>query len=523
MAFGPRPGDAERFRALGDTDSRRLAAYVETQLHPESVSDLALETRLIEADLPTLKKTLPQLWADHWLRFIALRDSRQAAEAREKEGGGAAAGKQPPFAVDHRAMDLNELRTQPARETEIATWLRAVYSERQLQEVMVGFWHDHFNVFAWEGQIAPVFAHYDRDVIRPHAFGNFRELLGAVAKSPAMLFYLDGFVSQSGNPNENYARELFELHTLGAENYLGTREREKVPGFARGEPAGYVDGDVYEASRCFTGWRVQTGKDTQETGEFFYYEPWHDRFQKIVLGRRIKEYQPPMKDGEDVLDRVAFHPGTSRHIARKLCARLISDDPPSSIVERAARVFREERERPDQLRRVLRAILFSEEFRSTYGRKVKRPFEVTVGMLRVLGAEFHPSVPFLNHYQRAGQRLFSWRTPDGYPDSHPRWTGTSPMVERWRMANQIMAGAIDRVRAPVLETLPPGLRRPDEVARFWSERVLGREDAETIRQELADFLAEERNPALPLPEDRLRQRLPAMVALALMSPGFQLR
>jgi uncharacterized protein (DUF1800 family) len=505
MAFGPRPEDIELFRRGGPTSAARLKRYVEEQLHPSGISDPLCEQKISEAHLTTLKKTLPELWKDHFV-------------------GATKDPKAPPADNQARREEEQRLRHQPVRETEIASWLRAVYSKRQLQEVLVDFWHNHFNVHGGDNNIATVFTHYDRDVIRAHAFGNFREMLGAVAKSPAMLFYLDNFQSQSGNPNENYARELFELHTLGAEHYLGTEDRDKVPGYGHREPAGYVDGDVYEAARCFTGWRIAQGKDGMpDTGEFFYFDRWHDRFQKIVLGRAIQEYGPPMRDGEEVLNRVTSHPGTSLHIALKLCRRLVSDEPSKTLVEKVAGVFREHSSSSDQIARVVRAILLSEDFKATWGEKMKRPFEVAAAMLRATGADFYPSNPFLNNYGRAGQKLFAWPTPDGYPDLRTSWGGTSPMLERWRLANQITSGSLDRVRVDWIAQTPTGMRTPSALAHFWSHRLLGRPMPAAGTEKLVALLARGQSPQAEMPDNLIRERLPMMAALVLMSPEFQWR
>lgn len=476
-----------------------LASYIEHQLHPEAIVDFDCDRKIASANLVTLNKSLKQLWADHRVTADELKDEEKAQEPRKP-------------AHANKMMDEQKLRHQPARETEIATWLKAVYSRRQLQEVMADFWHNHFNIFAWDNATAPVFVHYDREVIRKHAFGNFREMLEAVTKSPAMLLYLDGAFNQSGNPNENFARELFELHTLGAEHYLGTRERTGVEGYGTGKPAGYVDGDVYEAARCFTGWRVDANqKDAGNTGEFAYYDPWHDRFQKIVLAHPLSEYQPPMKDGNDVLDLLAAHPGTARYVSRKLCRRLVSDSPPESLVDAVARVFHENRKAPDQLRQVVRAVLLSPEFRSTRRAKLKRPFESTAGILRATGAEFFPSEQFLNNYQRAGQRLFAWHTPDGYPDTQRHWGGTTSMVERWRMANQLLAGRIDGVEIHLLKPEGEAGRDPEVAAKHWSEKMLGESMAPRRLKALEDFLRKD-----PGRDDRLH----GAVALAFMSPEF---
>ena len=531
LAFGPTPAALDEFRALKGAPDKQLASYVDAQLHPERLDDKACEARLAAGKFETLSKNLKALWAEHVVAANVLRDksladqkafdmsmsSSSAAGVAPSTGTAGGVPARPP------AFDENKLRLQPVRELEAATWLRAVYSRRQLNEVLVDFWHDHFNVFGWDGPTSPLFVSYDRDVIRPHALGNFRALLGATAKSPSMLFYLDNALSQSGNPNENYARELFELHALGTENYAGTKDRSEVPGYAEGRPAAYVDGDVYESARAFTGWRVANGKNVDDTGEFVYFDGWHDRFQKIVLGRPLKEYQPPLKDGEDVLDLLADHPGTARYVSRKLCRRLVCDEPPEALVAAAAKVFHAQRRAPDQLRRVVRATVLSEAFRSTWGQKMKRPFEASVGMLRATGAEFFPSDAFLGAQQRAGQRLFQWRTPDGYPDSHVRWGGTTPTLERWRTANMLLSGAWDGVRADVVKQTPSSIKTPRQAARFWSARVLGRPAPRAHAAALEDFLAQGRNPGSPLPDAMLKERLPAAVALALMSPDFQLK
>lgn len=226
IAYGPRPGefDTGTFNGqLGTTDFEKLTSFVDWQLNPLAISDTTCDAKLAAANLPALNKTLTQQWTDY-------------------------------------LNTPNADRTRPVQDVITAAFLRAVYSRRQLLEVLVGFWHDHFNIYAWDYSYASAtWAHYDRDVIRANALGNFRQLLQAVATSPAMLFYLDNYINQAGGPNENWARELFELHAMGAENYLGVAEQASVPGYPDA-PIGYVDADVYEATRCFTGWRVNDGQ-----------------------------------------------------------------------------------------------------------------------------------------------------------------------------------------------------------------------------------------------------------------------
>ena len=475
--FGARVSDYDAYTAMGDSDPKRIQHWVEKHLHPESIGDQEFEKRLSRYELSTLTKTADQLWKDHVIAADELKEATAKVDPQADPKG-------------PKKRNENQLRLQPAEETEIATWLKAVYSERQLNEVLADFWHNHFNVFAWEGRTGPMFVNYDRDVIRAHMLGNFREMLEAVAKSQSMLVYLDNTLNQSGNPNENYARELFELHALGAENYLGTKERQKVSGFKQGKPIGYVDGDVYEAARAFTGWRFEQGKNTANTGHFEYFEQWHDRFQKVVLGQPCKEYQPPMKDGHDVLDRVANHPGTSRYIARKLCRRFVCDDPSQEFVEKIAKVFRDYSKEKDQLRRVVRALLLSDEFFSQGQPKAKRPFEYVAGVLRVSGAEFNPIEEFLKNYERIGQRLFGCRTPDGYPDAKEKWLGTSTLIERWRMVNFLCSDKRDQLYIPDLEKING---TAESILEGWIGRTFGNARDLPGKKQILDFLGPKPN------------------------------
>src|SRR5687768_8204524 len=351
-AFGPWPGDIAAFNALGTTDDQRLQVWVDTQLSPASIPDGDCDWRLGSSGFTTLAKPLTQLWAEHVVP-------------------------NPPW----------EIRMRPFWETQRATFIRAVYSRRQLNEVLADFWHNHFNVFGEESIQGPVFVHYDRDVIRAHMLGNFRTMLEAVAKSTAMLYMLDNYTSSVAGPNENFARELFELHTLGAENYLGVMRQDDVPVDAQGRPIGYVDADVFEATRCFTGWSVANGSSSApNTGVFHYRPSWHDRFQKHVLKVFIPQDQPDLMDGGMVLDALAAHPGTARFVSRKLCRRLIGDTPSQATVDAVAQVFHDQRAASDQLRQVVRAILLSAEFKATWGAKVKRPFEVVTSAMRAAAA-----------------------------------------------------------------------------------------------------------------------------------------
>lgn len=498
MGFGPREGDLAAFEALGPNDDARLQAYIDQQLAPETIDDGAFDARFAAAGFMTLGKSLEQLWADHVLP-------------------------DPPY----------ETRLQPLHEIENATWMRAVYSRRQLFEVLVDFWHNHFNVFAdWD--TGPVWSHYDRDVIRAYALGNFRQMLEANATSPPMLFYLDNFLNSVDGPNENYARELFELHGLGADSYLGVIPQDQVPTDGNGFPVGWVDDDMKEAARCLTGWTVDVfpwDPDFGNTGVFVYHGPWHDEGTKLVLGQTLPANQGPMQDGRDVLDLLAVHPATGWHIAGKLARRLISDQPPQEVVESAAAVFTANIDAPDQLALVVRDLLESQAFRQTWAEKVKRPFEIVTGALRATGVDFgfqlaEPVTDTLDYlYSHSGQTLFGHRAPNGYPDLKEDWQVTNPRVMSWRVCNWIVDArdGSDQLYFDAFAQTPADVRSSNELADYWIQRILGGPMPASERQEIVEFMAQGRNPDLdwPLEQDEaVQDRLRSMVGLIFMSPAF---
>lgn len=504
-AFGPRPGDIEAFQALGATDEERLRAYVEQQLHPETIDDREFEDRFTAAGFETLYKTHEELYADH----IANNPYDSSSDA------------------------YWEWYSKPAFELVDATFLRAVYSKKQLVEVLADFWHNHFNVYFWQDEGVPLLVSYNRDVLRAHLLGNFRQMLEAVATHPSMLYYLNQNNSSDSGPNENFARELFELHTLGAENYLGVRDPNSVEKDANGIAVGYVDNDVYESTRAFTGWRVDDDIDDYDagigkTGRFLYYKPWHDRFNKLVLGKYLPADQPDMKDGRDVLDLLAYHPGTARHISRKLARRLLSDTPPESVVQAAADVFLAHRDSPDQLKRVVESILLSGEFLQTWGQKIKRPFEAAVSMMRALNSDFAPTPGGIAWMcSMMGQPVFERRSPDGYPDSQEAWANSMSLLYRWNLAVGLCENWMDEedqgrfIKTDLLAQTPPDLRTAESLADFWIERILHQPMSETGRKAVISVMAQEYGTQEPLPEDHIGYVLPGMVEVILMSPDFQ--
>jgi uncharacterized protein (DUF1800 family) len=304
-----------------------------------------------------------------------------------------------------------------------AKLLRAVYSPRQLEEVLVDFWFNHFNVFARKAQTEVYIGAYEREAIRPHVLGRFRDLLGATARSPAMLVYLDNWQSgRNGAINENYARELLELHTLGVDG-------------------GYTQDDIVAVARAFTGWTVRR----PQAGGFHFARAIHDRGEKTVLGHTIRA-GGGVQDGERVLDIVSRHPSTARHIAFKLAQRFVSDTPPSALVERAARRFHDT---DGDLREVVRVIITSPEFFApeAHRAKVKTPFEFVVSALRATGAEVSSGMAVARALIQMGMPLFLCQPPTGYDDTAEAWVSSGSLVNRINFALDLSKNRLRGVRA----------------------------------------------------------------------------
>ncbi len=461
LGFGPRPGDIDRIRAIG------IERYIEAQLHPERIADTSLTARLSGFKTLTLSS-----------RDIADQYERPALEARrERRRDGA--DNPPGDTPEARRMLAERLGANlPMLELSEQKILRAVYSERQLQEVLTDFWFNHFNVDARKGPSRYFLTEYERDAIRPHVLGRFRDLLEATAKSPAMLFYLDNWMSadpQGPHPeamdrtqrfrggrrfglqpprpnqtmrpqpaarpnmprglNENYGRELLELHTLGVDG-------------------GYTQKDVTEVARAFTGWTID---QPRQGGGFRFVAALHDNREKTVLGQRIAA-GGGVSDGEQVLDIVSTHPATATFIAAKLARRFVSDTPPAPLVTRAALRFRET---GGDLRAVMTVILTSPEFLSpdAYAAKVKTPFEFMISALRATNAEIHDARPLVRSLQTLGMPLYQCQPPTGYKDTADAWINTGALVNRMNTAltlaeNRMAAVSLARALEP--ERLIPG-------------------------------------------------------------------
>lgn len=429
---------------------------------------------------------------------------------------------------------------RPALETFLVTWMHILHSRWQLKELMVEFWHNHFNVSVEANEFIPLLLPiWDREVIRKHALGNFREFLEATAKSPCMLLYLDNAFSRSGPANENYARELFELHTLGAEHYYNHLydDWKEVPGATTGLAEGYLDEDVYEAARAFTGWSFGDGNEHEiglhfpRTGAFHYCDQFHDHYQKRILGVEFRSHQGPMADGRQVLDLVAAHPGTAKFVCRKICTWLVADDPPDTLVARAAATWMKHQKAPDQIARVLRTVLTSREFMSSLGVKLKRPNILVSSLLRGIGLNSRPDRTMNYWLRQMGYSYYSFSAPTGHPDRAEHWLNTDMMLKRWNIIPLLLyadpkSGA--RLEGNLSDQCPDSLASETDLIAFWSQRLLGRPASVTMQKDLQEaFTADSQGAAIPYLREHhpegFEYKLRQMVALICMSPEFQKR
>ena len=443
MTFGPRPEERLRAAQIG------ISAWVEEQLAPSRLEDGALNLRLFP--LASLDKSAADL-AD-WSSKL--------------------------FGEYDRLSVPAELRQ--------AALLRQVYSTRQLNEVMVEFWNDHFSVSVDKGDVWYLKTVDDREVIRPHALSSFRDLLWASAHSPAMLVYLDNQSNHSGKPNENYARELMELHTLGIHG-------------------GYTQQDVMGLARCLTGWTV---KEHFWRGQFTFDGNVHDAYPKQVLGMALAPGE--QGEAEAVIERLALHPSTARFIATKLVRRFIADDPPPALVDRAAAAFLSSR---GDIPSILRAILLDGGLEQA-APKFKRPLNFITSALRMLNAQSDGGATLQEKLAQMGQAPFSWPTPDGFPDTARPWQGG--LMHRWQFGLELARGELPgtSVDFPALLRDAPASTPTDQLDRL-STLLLGEPLPSILTRELA--LAFEHEAGLD-PTDISK----GITAGLLASPAFQWR
>jgi len=593
LAYGPRPGDVERIRQTG------LAKWIEQQLSPNSVEDKALEARL--QDYPTLRMSTAKLideypqpkqaekQAQKQAQVQARQEQRRsdpAADAvardmqsaqgqtasgadREAPQRTAASAKQEmddapapmkqeqpegnpatrglgkrdvlggsdPNNVPRAIADDSKRPQRVVAELGMAKVTRAIYSERQLQQVMDDFWFNHFNVFAGKGEDRYYLTAYERDVIQPHALGKFKDLVNSTAKSPAMLFYLDNFLSADpraaqrqaaeraarqqwrrgrfgmprppANPqqakknerglNENYGRELMELHTLGVDG-------------------GYTQKDVTEVARCFTGWTIEKPR---QYPEFKFDDRLHDPDPKLVLGKKI--HAGGMKDGEQVIDLLVHHPSTAKFISTKLARRFVSDNPPPALVSRMAETFQSS---DGDIRAVLHTMIWSPEFwsRESYHAKIKTPFELVVSAVRALGTDVDTPMPLVQWVGRIGEPLYQCQPPTGYSDKAETWVNTGALLNRLNYSLALAGNKMRGARTDVASLLGVDSNAEPKAALDRAVQVfLGGQAAPTTVETLEKQLDNPQVLQAKLDDPRKQVDLGVVAGLVLGAPEFQRR
>ena len=412
-------------------------------------------------------------------------------------------------------------RDRPRLELTLAALLRRATAEAQLRERLVEFWHDHFNVaFQADGRVAASLPDHDRR-IREHALGSFRGLLEAMATSPAMLVYLNNQSSRAGAPNENYARELLELHTLGRAAYRGSaRNGRDVPRLADGRPAFYVDADVWEAARALTGWSVAAGqafdgaRTLPRTGEFAYVAQWHDPYQKHFLGQDLDPFAPAMAHGRAVLDALAAHPATARFLCAKLARFLLGDPPPAAAIARAEAAWTRALGRDDQIAQTVRALLSGPEILDPALGRTRRPVDAMAAAVRALDIPFTPGLPLIGQLAAAGQLPFGWAPPDGQPLEAAPYLGTTALRARWQMLIGLARNSNGAGLSPHYAELA---RSPAEaVARRLAALSFGPAGAPVAETVAGVWTAAGRNPR-PVPNE-----VAELAGWMLNAPAFQI-
>jgi len=508
LTYGPRPGDVERLEAMG------LHAWLERQLDPARLDDTAAERAL--APLRTLTMSIAELHQEYPRNNGGVEATPPFPPRSARGVSTVPTNDQKPGVSPVPGDDQKRRPIRIAGELQAARMVRAVRSERQLQEVMVDFWANHFNVFVAKGELRWYTTAWEREVIRPHALGRFPELLRASARHPAMLFYLDNWLSARAdytlrlgpNPgrraglNENYARELMELHTLGVDG-------------------GYTQRDVTEVARAFTGWTID--RPRAEAG-FVFRPAMHDHGDKTVLGRPLR--RGGERDGEDVLDLLARHPATARFIATKLVRRFVADEPPPALVERVAAVYRDT---GGDIRAMLRAIVASPEFLAPEAirAKIKKPSELVASAARAVGATVDARGGFALARAAAeiGEGLYEAQAPTGHPDRAEAWVSPGTLLARMNFALTLIENRLRGVRVDA-GALVSGVdrRQPDAVLERLLTTLLHGQAGAATRQVLSAQLT-----APVITRLALDDRGPAdtdvakLAALVLGSPEFQRR
>ncbi len=498
LAYGPSPASLAEVQQLG------VEAWIWAQLHPESLEDGAVEAKL--SNFRSLQMSTAERLSAYQpeaklakQRGVDLTDPEARAKLLEE-------------------MPMGAMPRQMGLELIAAKLIRATESRRQLQEVLLDFWFNHFNVAGQKGAVRWMLASYETTALRPHLFGSFRALLGAVAHHPAMLFYLDNWMStregldlaalrRSGVPvpkklaelgklglNENYARELLELHTLGVDG-------------------GYTQSDVREVARCFTGWGIEKPR---QVGTFAFHPLAHDTGEKHLLGTTVAA-GGGMDDGERVLDLLAAHPSTAHFLARKLAQKFVADEPPPALVERLAETYLKTH---GDLSQVYLALFQSPEFWSeqAFHAKTKTPLEFAVSAVRALGGNTYGDGPLVKAVDAMGEQLYRAQPPTGWPEVATPWVNAGALVTRINFALALTAGRIPGTQVGLPPEAPGA--SPSASVDALARAVLHVPLSETTRATLLRALGQGENDVMPDGERRPMDSA-KLAGLLLGSPEFQ--
>ena len=601
LAYGPRPGEVERIRQMGlakwidqqlnpnSIDDKAMEARLQNYptlkmsaaklideypqpkqaakqagLTKEEFKREQVEKRRAEAATDTAARDMQagQAQAATGTEADAPKPSVENAQAKQDMSDAPAPMKQEPSPenvatngagkrdvlgggdpnnVPRAVADDSKRPQRVVAELAMAKISRAIYSERQLQQVMDDFWFNHFNVFAGKGEDRYYLTSYERDVIQPHALGKFKDLVTQTAKSPAMLFYLDNFLSADpraaerqaaerafrqqrrhgrfGGPwpprisppqaqqqkknvrglNENYGRELMELHTLGVDG-------------------GYTQKDVTEVARCFTGWTIDKPR---QYADFKFDERLHDPDPKYVLGKKI--HAGGMKDGEQVIDLLVHHPSTAKFVSTKLARRFVSDNPPQALVSRMAQTFQSS---DGDVRAVLKTMIWSSEFwsREAYRSKIKTPFELVVSAARAMGTDVDTPLPLVQWVGRIGEPLYQCQPPTGYSDKAEAWVNTGALLNRLNYSLALAGNRMRGARTDVISLLGMDSSADAKTALDRAVQVfLGGQAGPTTVETLEKQLDNPQVLQAKLDDPRKQVDLGVVAGLVLGAPEFQRR
>jgi uncharacterized protein (DUF1800 family) len=477
LGFGPAPGEIAQLMQSG------IGAWLTQQLNLPAADDAATQAQLAATLIPLAYVDANGVAHNENLPFQYLNATSAELWALE-------------------AADIaGAQRMRPGTEIRAATWVRAVAAGAQLRELMTRFWNNHFSIdYMGPTEVGMMLPLMDGQAIRPNVFGNFRTMLGAVAKSGSMLFSLDLCDSNKTDPNENYAREVMELHTLGAIAYEGIG----TPG-QPSDGKGYTDQDVIQVARVLTGWTVANGKRKSATGampddgSFLFCPTLHDTGTKSVLGVSFPTASGSgQPEGETFLDMLAAHPSTAIFVSGKLARWLAGDTPTVALYAAAQQAWAANVHSPTQIAAVIRAIVLHKDFLGNAGTKVKDPFRFMVSLLRGTGAAWSWTTILQSQLDAAGYPLFAWATPDGIPDTSGFWISTDGMRTRWVAANTLMTGTI--VTGNLTEATGDSSGKPAPAIAFWTNILIGSDLSTTSEAALQTLVADSalwgKNPSL---------------------------